>query len=44
MNYNFFYEGNFTPCGLHTRDHKIFGNLIEENLDDILKKRDLLLT
>ena len=36
------HEGNFAPCGLHTRDHKIFGNLIEENLDDIIKRRDFI--
>lgn len=32
------HNGDFAPCGLHTRDHKIFGNLIEEELDDIKSK------
>lgn len=32
------HEGNFAPCGMHTRDHKIFGNLLTENLEDIVKK------
>lgn len=36
------HEGNFAPCGLHTRDKKIFGNLITENLEDIVKKREFL--
>lgn len=32
------HEGDFAPCGLHTRDKKIFGNLITEQLEDIIKK------
>lgn len=33
------YRGNFAPCGLHTRSKKIFGNLLAENLKDILNKK-----
>lgn len=36
------HEGNFAPCGLHTRDKKIFGNLITERLEDIVKKEEFL--
>lgn len=33
------HEGNFAPCGLHTRDNKIFGNLFFDELDDIIKRK-----
>ncbi|WP_143315910.1 radical SAM protein [Clostridium sp. HBUAS56017] len=32
------HEGNFAPCGLHTRDGNNFGNLLVESLEDIKEK------
>lgn len=32
------HEGNFAPCGLHTREKRIFGNLIDEEIEDIVKR------
>jgi len=32
------HEGNFAPCGLHTRDKKIFGNLLFDEISDIIKR------
>ncbi|HAU85225.1 MAG TPA: hypothetical protein DCW90_06900 [Lachnospiraceae bacterium] len=34
------HEGNFAPCGLHTRSKKNFGNLFIEELNDIVKKKE----
>lgn len=32
------HTGSFAPCGLHTRDNKVFGNLLTESLEEIVEK------
>lgn len=30
-------EGNLSPCGLHVRQHRIFGSLLHQSLDEIIQ-------
>lgn len=36
------HEGNFAPCGLHTRSKQIFGNLITDEIEDIVKREQFI--
>ncbi|MGP1411991.1 MAG: radical SAM protein [Peptoanaerobacter stomatis] len=36
------HEGDFAPCGLHTRDKKIFGNLLSDEIVDIMKRKSFI--
>lgn len=32
------HTGSFAPCGLHTKENKVFGNLLTESLEEIVNK------
>lgn len=32
------HDGTFSPCGVHTRSKNVFGNLINETIEDIVNK------